>query len=84
MFRRENQPVRSWMSVPFIAHIHHVPPDVLYRAIGVQSQPRDHRPLRRIAREQKRPVDELIREVNAALQQNGASVPLQSPEHKTP
>ena len=68
------------MSVPFIAHAHHVPPEVLYRAIGVEPQPRDRRPIRRIAREQKRPVEQLIRELNTALQQNGAY----PPDLKTP
>lgn len=84
MFRRESQPVRGWMSVPFIAHTHHVPADVLYHAIGEQPRPKDHRPLFRIAREQKRKATDLINEVNTALQQNGAPVPPQSPEHKTP
>ena len=37
--RRQNDPVRPWMSVPFIAHTHHVPPEILFQAIGVQ--PRD-------------------------------------------
>jgi hypothetical protein len=81
MIRRQNEPIHSWMSVPFIAHSHHVPADALYRAIDATPQPKDHRPIRRIAREQKRPVDQLIKELNAALQQNGALPP---PEQKRP
>jgi hypothetical protein len=68
MIRWENQPIHGWMSIPFIAHTHHVPPDVLYRAIGAEPQPKDHRPLRRIARDQKRPVEQLIHDLDAALQ----------------
>ena len=66
--RWANEPIRPWMSVPFIAHTHHVPVDLLFQAIHVQrQQPRDRRPLRRIAREEKRPVDELIRDLNDAI-----------------
>jgi hypothetical protein len=64
------EPIRAWMSVPFIAHVHHVPEEALFQAIGLEpKQPRDRRPLRRIAREEKRPVDELIRELNQAIAQ---------------
>ena len=65
--RWQNEPIRSWMSIPFIAHAHHVPPEILYHAIGVEPQPKDHRPLRRIAREQKRPVDQIIQDLDAAI-----------------
>ena len=47
--RWENEPIHTWMSVPFIAHAHHVPPEILYHAIGIEPQPKDRRPLRRIA-----------------------------------
>jgi hypothetical protein len=80
MIRWQNEPIHGWMTVPFIAHAHHVPSDVLYRAIGAVPQTKDRRPIRRIAREQKRPVDQLIEELNAALQQNGAPAhPSQTP-----
>jgi hypothetical protein len=72
MIRWENQPIHGWMSVPFIAHTHHVPEDSLYHAIGAEPRAKDRRPLRRIAHEQKRPVEELIKELNAVLKQNGA------------
>jgi hypothetical protein len=84
MIRRENEPIHSWMSVPFIAHAHHVPAEVLYRAIGVKPQPKDRRPLRRLAREQERPVDQLIKELYTALNQNGHPVEPPSGRHKTP
>ncbi len=71
--RWENEPIRSWMSIPFIAHAHHVAPDILYHAIGVTPQPKDHRPLRRIAREQKRPVQQIMQDLNAAIAQNGTA-----------
>ena len=64
----ENEPIRAWMSVPFIAHAHHVAPSVLFAAIGVQPrQPRDRRSVRRIARDLNRPVPELISQLQRAI-----------------
>ena len=84
LIRRQNEPVHSWMSVPFIAHAHHVSPEILYHAIGVEPQPRDHRPLRRIAHDQKRPVEELIKALDAALRQNGVFPAEPGVRNKTP
>jgi len=65
--RLENEPIRAWMSVPFIAHTHHVPPEILFRAIGLEPHPHDRRPLRVIAREEHRPVGDIIRDLENAL-----------------
>jgi hypothetical protein len=65
--RWANSPVRAWMSVPFIAHTHHVPVETLFDAIGVQPHGRDRRSLRRIAREEKRPVEDLIHQIDASI-----------------
>jgi hypothetical protein len=73
--RWQNEPIRGWMSVPFIAHTHHVPPEILYKAIGLPPPPyeRDRRPLRRIARDEKRPVADVIRDVENAIANAPAS-----------
>jgi hypothetical protein len=65
--RWQNEPIRGWMSVPFIAHTHHVRPEVLYQAIGLPPNQSDRRPLRRIARDEKRPLAELIRDLESAI-----------------
>jgi hypothetical protein len=66
--RTENEPIQAWMSVPFIAHTHHVPASALFQAIGVPPQePRDRRSLRRIARTLHRPVPELIAQLQRAI-----------------
>src|SRR5882724_348566 len=65
--RRENQPVRPWMSVPFIAHTHHEPPEVLFQAIRVEPHEHDRRPVRAIARAQNRPVADVIRDLETAI-----------------
>ena len=82
LIRWQNEPIRGWMSVPFIAHAHHVPPEILYHAISLEPQPKDHRPLRRIAREQKRTVDQLIHDLDAAIAQYRANPGI--PEPKKP
>jgi hypothetical protein len=64
---RQREPVRAWMSVPFIAHTHHVDPAILFEAAGIPARPHDRRSLRRIAREEKRPVDDVIRAVESAI-----------------
>jgi len=69
--RWENEPVRPWMSVPFIAHTHHVPPAALFHAIGLEPQQHDRRPLRTIAREQHRPVEDVVRDLERALANAG-------------
>jgi hypothetical protein len=81
--RWQNEPIHGWMSIPFIAHAHHVPAEVLYKAVGAAPRPHDRRPVRWVAREQKRPVDQLIKELNAAIQQNNARPPGSTPESPT-
>lgn len=70
-FHELNEPIRPWMSVPFVAHTHHVPQERLFAAIGVTPEgPRDRRSIRRLAHELHRPVPELVvqlqRELDAA------------------
>ena len=63
-----SEPIHGWMSIPFIAHTHHVPASVLFQAIGVRPlRPRDQRSVRRIARELNRPVLELIAQLQRAI-----------------
>jgi hypothetical protein len=63
-----NEPIREWMSVPFVAHTHHVPASVLFQAIGVRPrEPHDRRSVRRIAHELNRPVPEVIAELQHAI-----------------
>jgi hypothetical protein len=65
--RWQNEPIRPWMSVPFIAHTHHVRPEILFQAIGLPPNERDRRPLRRIARAEGRPVADVVRDVETAI-----------------
>jgi hypothetical protein len=75
-----NEPIRGWMSVPFIAHTHHVRAEILYQAIGVPPREHDRRPVRAIAREEHRPVADVIRDLENAV----ASANRPQPEQKPP
>ena len=55
----QDEPIRPWMSVGYIAHSYRVPPWVLHQALGIPPKP-DRRPIREIAREQHRSVNEVI------------------------
>lgn len=82
---RENEPIKSWMSVPFVAHTHHTPEEVLFQAIRVAPNPRDHRPIRDIARAEKVPVANLIRDLQMAIADAGhASGAAAPPSGKAP
>ena len=66
--RMENEPIHGWMSVPFIAHSHHVPASALFEAIGVRPrEPRDRRSVRQIAHDLNRPVPELVDQLQRAI-----------------
>ncbi len=66
--RWQDESIQPWMSVPFVAHTHHTRSELLFQAIRVPPNPRDHRPIRVIARAEKLPVAQLIRELNKAIE----------------
>ena len=65
--RRATEALRPWMSIPYIARSHRVPIGDLYQAAGLPPDRRDHRPIGRIARQQGRPVRELISRLESAI-----------------
>jgi len=70
-----DEQIRPWMSVRYVSRSYRVPPQVLYEAIGQAPVPHDRRPLREIAREQNRPVEELISKLQRAIEQARSSPP---------
>jgi hypothetical protein len=75
--KRADEPIRPWMTIPYVSHSYHIPEYVLYQALGLPSVPRDHRPLTAIARLQKRTVAKVI----ATLQD---AIKLSRPPNPTP
>jgi len=66
--RWQNEAIQPWMSVPFVAHTHHTRSELLFEAIHVPPDRRDRRSIRDIAREEKLPVSELIRDLRNAIE----------------
>jgi hypothetical protein len=71
--------IRPWMTVPYVAHSYRVPPRVLYQALGLSPQPHDRRPLKQIAREQNRAVDEMTSVLQDAITRERANHPTAAP-----
>lgn len=63
----QDEPIRSWMNVGYVAHSYHVPPHVLYLALGLPHKPPDKRPLGEIAKAQNRSLDEIRTVLLAAI-----------------
>src|SRR6185369_1153640 len=62
-----DEPIHAWMSVGYVSRSYHVPPHLLYEALGLQRTPHDRKPIRQIAREQNRPVREVIAVLENAI-----------------
>ncbi len=71
--------IRPWMSIPYVAHSYRVPPHVLYQALGIPLQPHDRRPIKQIAREQNRSVDEVTSILQGAITRARANQPTAAP-----
>jgi hypothetical protein len=54
-----DEAIRGWMTVGYVAHSYHVPPHILYQALGLANKPPDKRPLREIAKAQNRSIEEI-------------------------
>lgn len=74
-----DEPIHGWMRIGYVAHSYHVPPRVLYEALGLPTQPPDRRPLRVIAKAQHRSMDEVIALLREAIADARASRPPPSP-----
>jgi hypothetical protein len=60
--------IRSWMTVPYIAHFYHVPESYLDQSLHITNDRAVHHlPLRELANRVKLPVDGLIRDIQHAI-----------------
>lgn len=65
--RHTDEPIRPWMNVPYIAHAYHVPPHILFQALGLPPAPPDSRPISGIARQQGRTIEDLTTTLMEAI-----------------
>jgi hypothetical protein len=81
----QDEPIRGWMNIGYVAHSYHVPPHVLHLALGLPDKPHDKRPLREIAKAQNRSMDEIRTVLLAAIAQARLpSLPSPSPSPPPP
>lgn len=61
--------IRPWMTVPYIAHVYHVPINYLYRSLNITDphSSRNHVTLHALALHYQRPVDSVIHDVQKAI-----------------
>lgn len=70
------EPIQPWMSVPHIARANQVPPEELFKALGLPAtRPPDLRPIAEIARAQNRSVRELISILEERIQRGPPDPP---------
>jgi hypothetical protein len=83
-----DEPIRAWMTVGYVAHSYRVPPRALYQALDLPPRdpgsPRDRRPLREIAREQGRTLEEISAALQQAIERERAAQNTRGPRAHTP
>ena len=60
--------IRPWMTVHYISVIYHVPENYLYQALNISNPPPVKPSLSLLAQYYNRPVDELIHEIQVAIE----------------
>ncbi|QBD81157.1 hypothetical protein EPA93_36370 [Ktedonosporobacter rubrisoli] len=59
--------IRPWMTIPYIAHSYHVPENYLYKSLQIAPTPSRHSTLHMLAQHSKRPLDQVIHEVQKSI-----------------
>lgn len=62
-----DEPIEGWMPIGYVAHSYHVPPHVLFGALGLPFAPPDKRPLAAIASARSQSVDRLAARLHYAI-----------------
>lgn len=80
--RPTDEPIRTWMNIPYVAHSYHIPPDVLLQALNLPVEhPPNRRPISRIAQDLNLSTDEVIKRLEEAIVAERAS---RGPPEKPP
>ncbi|MDQ2717119.1 MAG: hypothetical protein M3Z08_19630 [Chloroflexota bacterium] len=76
--------IRPWMTIPYIAHMYHVPEAYLYKWLRLTANPAlHHTTLHALSIAYKRPVNDLIRDIQDAIKTYRKQHP-NHPEHRPP
>lgn len=72
---QRDEEIHGWMTIGYIGHSYHVPPQIIQQALGLPESPPDTRPLREIAKAQNRSIDELTASLQDAITKARPSPP---------
>src|ERR1043166_2578501 len=76
--------IRPWMSIPYVAHSYRVPDHVLYDSLNLFHPPHDRRPIKEIAKEQNRSVEEVVTTLQSAIARERREHPPNGPPPPEP
>jgi hypothetical protein len=62
-----DEPIAGWMTLGYVAHSYHVPPHVLFLALGMDPGPPERRNIATIAAAQGRSVEQVAALLNNAI-----------------
>jgi hypothetical protein len=80
-----DEAIRPWMSIPYVAHSYRLPPHILYDALGIPPHPpHDRRPIKQIAKEQNRSVEEIVGTLQSAIARERMAHPPNGPPPPSP
>jgi hypothetical protein len=71
--QHQDEPIRGWMSVGYVARSYRVEREPLFDALGLPPEARDRRTLQEIAADQGRPLTEVEADLEAAIGRARAS-----------
>ena len=63
----QDEPIEGWMTIGYVAHSYHVPPHILFLALGLKPGPPERRNLATIAAAQGRSVEQVAALLNTAI-----------------
>lgn len=76
LYRPSREPIREWMSVPYVARSYGLPPPVLYEALGLPPrQGADHKPIRELASDLNLTTAEVIATLEARIAEGPPAPP---------
>lgn len=60
--------VRPWMTIPYITRTYHVPEDYICKSLKIDKRSVQHATIQALAIRLRRPVDDMVRQVQKAIQ----------------
>lgn len=63
----KDEPIEGWMTLGYVAHSYHVPPHILFQALGMQPGPPERRNIAAIAADKGQSVAQVSAILNQAI-----------------